>query len=144
MPQLRALAALASAPAALAAGGLRADPIVGSALQYLDGSDWLASAPADQTIYTGCEHFERGVDYGAAHPPSASEFPASSPEGCCEICGDLPGCVAGVFTPGGGRWKQGSCAVKSAVDVRTRRANNKTTACAPRRGPAGGLSLPAT
>ena len=117
---------------------------MGSALQYLDGSDWLASAPADQTIYSGCEHFERGVDYGAAHPPSASEFPASSPEGCCEICGDLPGCVAGVFTPGGGRWKQGSCAVKSAADVRTRRANNRTTACAPRRGPAGGLSLPAT
>ena len=44
--------------------GLRAEPIEGSALQYLDGSDWTASAPAGQTIYDGCLSTQPGIDYG--------------------------------------------------------------------------------
>ena len=46
--------------AAAAAAGLRADPIAGSSLQYLDGSDWTARAARVETL-PGCKFTHRPV-----------------------------------------------------------------------------------
>ena len=90
--------------------------------------------------------------------------------GCCQICGELPGCVLGVFVAGGqgpdaavvtrgkpcGRagqppcmkkdWKQGKCHTKDAAEAKQPRSAAWATACTPRRTTSGtgGLSLPAS
>ena len=79
-----------------------------------------------------------------------SSFPASSSEGCCQICGEMPGCVAGVFV-GQGFWNQGTCFLKDVQDMLHPRNASKpdaqgkgTTACTPRHATAGSLSIPAS
>ena len=111
--------------------------------RYLDGADWTASAPAGQQIYDGCLPTKQGLDYGTPGRTRNTEYPASSPEGCCQICGETPGCVTGVFV-GEGTWSPGACFLRDAEDVKHPRQRNGTAACTPRRVAAGGLHIPAT
>jgi hypothetical protein len=133
MMLLRLLSELSLIAAATAAG-LRADPIVGSSLQYLDGSDWTARAQRVVTL-PGCK-FTPNLDFNIG--TVGENRPAATKEECCQLCHDDPTCVAGVLA-------DQRCWFKTAADVqKPGKPSHSTMACVHEIKNTGDLQVPAT
>ena len=129
----RAVAGLSLAAVA-AAGGLRADPIVGTSSQYLDGADWKASADVTATL-PSCK-FTPNLDFNIGSMSERKK--ASSKEECCQLCHEDPTCVAGVLA-------LGECWFKTAADVaKPGKPNHATMACVHEVKSEGKLEIAAT
>ena len=130
----RAAVLLSVAVAQCRAAGLRADPIVGSSTQYLDGSDWKASAHQVISL-PGCT-FTPNLDFAIGEMGERSS--AESKEDCCQLCHAHPDCAAGVLAGN-------ECWFKTTADVaKPGKPNHPTMACVHKMKDAGTLSIPAT
>ena len=116
------------------AEGLRADPIAGASLQYLDGSDWTASAEQVESL-PGCK-FVPNLDFAIGDRGEHGK--AQSKEDCCAQCHARVGCVASVFAGT-------QCWYKTAAEVsKPGPSGHPTMACVHPTKVVGQLSLPAT
>lgn len=133
MMMIRLLSEL-SLLAAVRAAGLRADPIVGTSVQYLDGSDWKAAAER-VTTSPGCK-FTPNLDFNVG--TIGERRPAETKEQCCQLCHDDPTCVAGVLA-------DDMCWFKTAADVqKPSKPAHPTMACVHEIEHTGDLAIPAT
>jgi len=145
------IAGLALGASAATDAGLVDNPIVTSAVTYLDGSDWRATASGGGVPVPGPCVYEDGKDWGSkTSHTSGVGHPSASKEECCAICGKDASCVASVYNPSGD--KSRPCWTKTAADAAGGQYDHKgVTSCKPSGapapappGPAAGLSIGAS
>lgn len=117
---------------AVAAEGLRDNPIAATAVTYLDGDKWIASMPTGEAC-----SFVADTDYD--HGTMGPNTQVSRQEECCHACWMSDDCEAAVFAPG----SPSSCWFKTADQVQKPSTVKGVVACVKSAAPSDRVTIPA-